>query len=124
MLTTDTLQRTDWFTEQDPTIPGQYEVKIGSGDGGHVFRRRFDGKTWFNSVTNEPSTLRIPWRGVVPGSITVDRYPNATREVLHIAPHPVPRDCTMGIHSWCSEPSHQSAETQCIFCGEPYGNPD
>ena len=63
---TDGLTRTKW---QDPTsmphYPGSYETATG---GGHVFRRRWDGRTWRLSHSDAPTNVQMPWRGIVPNS--------------------------------------------------------
>lgn len=80
----DGLQRTDW---QDPavfpTIPGFYEAATG---GGHIFKRKFDGKTWYSAVNNEPSTVQMPWRGVVVGTLPLERYDSLTQTFIQLNP--------------------------------------
>lgn len=81
---TDGLARTDWFDGSTlPTIPGDYESATG---GGHIFKRRFDGKTWRSVVNNEPTTVQMPWRGVVPGSVDLARYTGATLSCIQLTP--------------------------------------
>lgn len=75
----DTLQRTEWFNGSvDPTIPGPYECTTNTA-GGFVCERTWTGATWLSNVTGAPTTVRLPWRGVVPGSIGINAYPLATR---------------------------------------------
>ena len=80
----DGLARTDWQDPASiPTIPGSYEAVTG---GGHIFKRKYDGKTWYSAVNNEPSTVQMPWRGVVPGSIDLGRYDSVTKTFIHLSP--------------------------------------
>jgi hypothetical protein len=73
----DGLTRTDWFgPEVAPTVVGEYEAKTG---GGHVFKRRWTAHGWINSITGLPSTAPLEWRGVVPGSVEIGRYPSPLR---------------------------------------------
>ena len=74
------LTRTAWFEpEIDPTIPGPYECVTG---GGYVFQRKWNGTSWLSSVDGNPSTLRMPWRGVIPGTAAPTQYSRSTRETL------------------------------------------
>lgn len=69
----DDLQRTAWQDEDTPpTIAGQYECATG---GGHIFVRIYTGVTWLSTVNGQPTTVKMPWRGVKPGSVDVSRYP-------------------------------------------------
>lgn len=78
--TSDGLTRTDWFLPSvEPTVPGSYECTTGSG---HVFRRTWAGATWISPVNGAPTTVRMMWRGVVPGSISIGTYPSALRNDL------------------------------------------
>jgi hypothetical protein len=77
----DGLRRTPFFDAAVlPTIPGEYECATG---GGHIFRRTFDGTTWLSSVDNKPTTVRMTWRGVEPGSVADLRlYPKSIWSLL------------------------------------------
>lgn len=76
----DGIPRTDWFAaEVEPSVIGNYEAITG---GGHIFKRRWDGKIWINAVNGEPTPVKMPWRGVVPGGISLERYNLFTRRVL------------------------------------------
>lgn len=76
----DGLDRTDWQDQNtDPTIPGQYECSTG---GGYIFLRIWTGVTWLSTVNGAPTTVKMPWRGVKPGSIDVSAYPPAKRGEL------------------------------------------
>jgi len=76
----DGLERTDWFDgDTCPTVVGEYEAVTG---GGHVFRRKWDGAGWVNTVNNLPTTVKMPWRGLVPGSLSLERYALYTRMQL------------------------------------------
>lgn len=82
----DTLERTDWFDPSaKPTIPGDYECTLGAGSG-HIFKRKFDGEGWHSPITNLRSRVELPWRGVVPGSISIDRYLGSTRTIIQSTP--------------------------------------
>lgn len=75
----DDFERTEWFDKDvDPTIPGPYECTTHTG-GGFVCQRIWTGATWLSNVTGKPTTVKMPWRGVKPGSIGVNVYPLATR---------------------------------------------
>lgn len=81
---TDDLQRTDWQDpESAPAVAGAYEAQTG---GGHVFRRTWNGTTWLSSIDNAPSGLKMPWRGVVPGSVQINRYDSMTQRLLAALP--------------------------------------
>ncbi len=81
--TSDGLVRTDWFDPSvQPTIAGPYECTTGSG---HIFMRTWAGATWLSSINNAPTTVRMTWRGVVPGSIPVEQYPAAKRDELRLS---------------------------------------
>lgn len=76
----DGLDRTDWMPENvDPTIPGPYECATG---GMHIFRRTWTGVTWISPVNGAPTPVRMPWRGVKPGSVPVEKYPPAKHDEL------------------------------------------
>lgn len=76
----DGLDRTDWLDQNlDPTIPGPYECATG---GLHIFHRTWTGATWLSPITGIPSKVRMPWRGVKPGSVPVEKYPSAVRGEL------------------------------------------
>jgi len=76
----DGLERTDWQDEKtDPTLPGQYECSTG---GGYIFMRIWTGVTWLSTVNGAPTTVKMPWRGVKPGSLPVEHYPAAKRDDL------------------------------------------
>lgn len=84
--TSDSYPRTDWFgPEVDPTVPGDYECST-TGDGlGHIFRRRWSGTQWISSVTFAPTSVRMHWRGIKPGCISINVYHSAIRPHLFIA---------------------------------------
>lgn len=76
----DGLQRTEWFSpDVNPTISGQYECSTG---GGYVFLRIWTGTTWLSPINGSPTSVRMNWRGVKPGSVPVMRYPAAKHEEL------------------------------------------
>jgi hypothetical protein len=76
------LPRTDWFApDVDPTIPGDYECSVAANELGLVFVRRWNGTTWVSSVTFQPTTVRMFWRGVEPGA-SIALYPASMRAVL------------------------------------------
>lgn len=76
------LPRTDWFAPTvDPTLAGDYECSTTGDDYGHIFTRRWDGAQWVSSVTMQPTTVRMSWRGVVPGA-SIAMYPASMRAVL------------------------------------------
>lgn len=81
--TSDQLPRTDWFgPDTDPTIPGPYECSTTGDEKGHIFQRRWDGTHWISSVTFAPTTVRMHWRGVKPGSVEIGLYNSAIRVLL------------------------------------------
>jgi hypothetical protein len=81
-MANDTFQLTDWFDGAvDPTIPGPYECTTNTA-GGYVCQRIWTGATWLSNVTGAPTTVRLPWRGIVPGSVPVVSYPAGTQVSL------------------------------------------
>ncbi len=78
--TSDGLARTEWFNPSvEPTIAGPYECTTGSG---HIFTRTWSGQHWISPITGAPTTVRLMWRGVVPGSVECTRYPLGTQMYL------------------------------------------
>lgn len=71
----DDLQRTDWQDpETQPTIAGDYEAQTA---GGHIFKRKYDGAHWRNAITGLISTVQLPWRGIVPGTLPPYKFTHA-----------------------------------------------
>lgn len=76
----DGLDRTDWLPQDlDPTLPGPYECATG---GMHIYMRTWTGATWLSPITGIPSKVRMPWRGIKPGSLPVEKFPGAVRAEL------------------------------------------
>lgn len=80
MLISEDFERTVWFApEVDPTIPGTYECTVGSG---YIFRRLWHEGQWINHVTRLPTKVRMMWRGILPGSVSLTLYPAAARDCM------------------------------------------
>lgn len=83
-LDPDDLVRTDWMPgDINPTIPGMYAARTG---GGHIFPRKWDGVTWRSSIDGSPTTVRMEWRGLEPGTIDLMEYDAATRMIIMSQP--------------------------------------
>lgn len=84
MLIDEDFRRTEWFApEVDPTIPGSYECTVGTG---FIFRRLWQNGQWINHVTRLPTKVRMMWRGVVPGSVSLTQYSASTRDCMEANP--------------------------------------